>query len=225
MSDKQALPPTIFVLGQTPRVQSSKKKNFQRGQLTPLLGPPGAGKTYLCQRAEREMANVQHVVMSSLLEEEKEKADSPWAEEIKLKKPKGVLVSKECTTAVLRSFFKGLPASGKTVYLLDGFPRATLSARDFDEKVCVRLDPLLSMANLVHQVGIAKAIISLTCSPEIMEERRLNRARLDDDPAIAKDRERSHFEETIPAILDQERQGRRVHEVMLLNFFVKRMLC
>ncbi|KAL9576222.1 MAG: hypothetical protein Q9212_007282 [Teloschistes hypoglaucus] len=190
MSDKQEIPPTIFV-----------------------LGPPGAGKTYLCQRAEGEMANVQHVVMSSLLDEEKEKADSPWAEEIKLKKPKGVLVSKECTTAVLRSFFEGLPASGKTVYLLDGFPRTTLSARDFDEKVCSRLDPLLSMPNLVHQVGIAKAIISLTCSPEIMEERRLKRARPDDDPAIAKDRERSHFVETIPAILDQEKQGRRVHEV------------
>lgn len=52
-----------------------------------------------------------------------------------------------------------------------------------------------------------------------MAERRLKRARSDDDPAIAKSRERSHIEETLPAILDQEKQGRHVHEVMLLNSF------
>ncbi|KAI4233710.1 MAG: hypothetical protein LQ352_008226 [Teloschistes flavicans] len=134
--------------------------------------------------------------MSSLLDEEKDKGDSPWAEEIKSKKPKGVLVSSECSTSVLRSFFKELSPSDNKVYLLDGFPRQIQQARDFDEKV-----------------GTGKAIISLTCSPEIMAERRLKRARSDDDPAIAKSRERSHIEETLPAILDQEKQGRHVHEV------------
>lgn len=164
------------------------------------------------------MANIQHIVMSSLLDGEKEKAASPWAEEIKLKTPRGVLVSKEHTTAVLRTFFKGFPPSENTVYLLDDFPRTTLSARDFNEKFCLTVPPLSSMANLVHQVGIPKAIISLTCSPELMEGRPLNRARPDDDPAIAKGCERSHIEETIPAIIDHEDQGRRVHEVMQSNF-------
>lgn len=74
--------------------------------------------------------------MSSLLDEEKDKGDSPWAEEIKSKKPKGVLVSSECSTSVLRSFFKELSPSDNKVYLLDGFPRQIQQARDFDEKVC-----------------------------------------------------------------------------------------
>ncbi|KAL8685971.1 MAG: hypothetical protein Q9218_007434 [Villophora microphyllina] len=66
-------------------------------------------------------------------------------------------------------------------------------------------------------MGVAKATISLTCSPQILEERRLKRARPDDDPAIAKDRERSHEMETLPIIHEQKLQGRAVREVTKLG--------
>ncbi|KAL8685640.1 MAG: hypothetical protein Q9224_005738 [Gallowayella concinna] len=152
-------------------------------QIIFILGPPGAGKSYLCKRANGELADVEHVIMSDLLSAEGTRPDSQWAQEINAKLPTGVLVSSETSTAVLDAWLDSLPEGQSTTYLLDGFPRNMDQARAFVEKW-----------------GNAKGVISLTCSQGVMAERRKKRARVDDDPKIAEGRYRSHVEDTLPAI-------------------------
>lgn len=80
--------------------------------------------------------------MSDLLRAEKDKPDSPWAQEIKAKMPFGVLVSSEISTAVLQAWYNRLPQNHMNTYLLDGFPRDIEQAGDFAEKVSVVLHNL-----------------------------------------------------------------------------------
>ncbi|KAI4228247.1 MAG: hypothetical protein LQ349_006583 [Xanthoria aureola] len=173
MADQQKLLPIIFV-----------------------LGPPGAGKSYLCNRAAKEIPNVEHIVMSDLLRAEMDKPDSPWAQEIKAKLPFGVLVSRELSTAVLQAWYSRLPQGHTNTYLLDGFPRDIEQASDFAEKL-----------------GSAKATISLTCAPNVLSERLQTRARVDDDPNIAKDRYNGHVRATVPAIDRLKEIGTHMVEV------------
>ncbi|KAI4273027.1 MAG: hypothetical protein L6R38_006454 [Xanthoria sp. 2 TBL-2021] len=161
-----------------------------------VLGPPGAGKSYLCNRAAKDIPEVEHIVMSDLLRAEKDKPDSPWAQEIKAKMPFGVLVSSEISTAVLQAWYNRLPQNHMNTYLLDGFPRDIEQAGDFAEKL-----------------GSAKATITLTCPPKVLLERLQKRARVDDDPKIAKERYDGHFDETVPAIDHLKETGIHVVEV------------
>ncbi|KAL8874045.1 MAG: hypothetical protein Q9198_006939 [Flavoplaca austrocitrina] len=85
-----------------------------------ILGPPGAGKSYLCKQAAKEISGIKHVIISDLLRAEKDKAESPWAEEILAKMPLGVHVSSQDHTKS---------------YLLDGFPRNIEQAEAFLAKM------------------------------------------------------------------------------------------
>ncbi|KAL8657748.1 MAG: hypothetical protein Q9226_001620 [Calogaya cf. arnoldii] len=173
MADQQILLPIIFV-----------------------LGPQGAGKSYLCKRATEEIPGVEHVVMSDLLRAEGDKLDSPWAKEINAKMPSGSLVSSETSTAVLEAWYKHLPQNHTNTYLLDGFPRDIEQASAFAEKL-----------------GVAKATISLMCSVMVLDERRQKRARADDDVKIAKDRYHGHLNDTVPAIDHLRESGALVVDV------------
>lgn len=71
------------------------------------------------------------------------------------------------------------------------------------------------MADYACQYGCAKAAISLTCSKEVAEERRMKRGRPEDDPKIGDTRYKGHFEETVPAIEYLKGTKCRVVEVIL----------
>ncbi|KAL8728068.1 MAG: hypothetical protein Q9181_005479 [Wetmoreana brouardii] len=148
-----------------------------------VLGPPGAGKSYLCQRAAEEMPDVQHVVMSDLLRAEAADPGSPWAREINEKLPNGILVSSELCVDVFSTWRSAQRRSCPRFCLLDGFPRNVDQAREFQEKM-----------------GLAQATISLTCSPKTLEERRAKRSRPDDDQKIAEARYQGYLDQTVPAI-------------------------
>ncbi|KAL8992428.1 MAG: hypothetical protein Q9169_007114 [Polycauliona sp. 2 TL-2023] len=161
-----------------------------------VLGPPGAGKSYLCDKAEETIPGVKHIVMSTLLSEEMNKFDSPWAQEIKDKMPHGVHVSSAVSTAVLEAWYKSLPNDHKNTYLLDGFPRNIEQASAFPAKL-----------------GAVNATISLTCPQAILWERTAKRAREHDDPKIADGRFRANAEETVPAIRYLKETGTHVVDV------------
>ncbi|KAI4169395.1 MAG: hypothetical protein LQ348_007277 [Seirophora lacunosa] len=148
-----------------------------------LLGPPNAGKSYLCKRAVKEIHGLEHVVMSDLLRWEEKRPHSPWAEEIQSKLPTGTLVSSDACIFVLGYFLRGLPDDPSRKIILDGFPRNLDQARKFEE-----------------QMGTAMATIELVCTPETLEKRRKARARADDEPTIAKGRYQGFLDETIPTI-------------------------
>ncbi|KAL8882551.1 MAG: hypothetical protein Q9192_007565, partial [Flavoplaca navasiana] len=173
MVDQQTLLPIIFV-----------------------LGPPGAGKSYLCKQAAREIPGVQHVIMSDLLRAEKDKPESPWAQEIQEKMPLGVHVSSQVSTGVLKAWYKSLPQDHTKAYLLDGFPRNIEQAEAF-----------------LAKMDVAKATISLNCPKDVLLERLQKRARADDNPDIAKNRYDSHVDETVPAIDYLEENGVHVGDV------------
>ncbi|KAL8713102.1 MAG: hypothetical protein Q9225_006822 [Loekoesia sp. 1 TL-2023] len=178
MSSNQDYPPIIFV-----------------------LGPPGAGKGYLCERAAKEMPRIKHVVMSDLLREEAQKPGSVNAPEIDRKLPTGTLVSGDLATAVLKKFLSGLSPDTSQTILLDGFPRNLGQAQKFEEKI-----------------GTAKATISLMCSRDILEKRLAHRGRDDDDPTIAANRHQGHLDETLPAIDHLRSSDCTVTEVIRFKF-------
>ncbi|KAL8816411.1 MAG: hypothetical protein Q9223_004569 [Gallowayella weberi] len=138
--------------------------------------------------------------MSDLLREESKRPGSQWAQEIEAKLPTGILVSSETSTAVLDAWLDSLPQGQPTTYLLDGFPRNLDQARAFAEKW-----------------GNAQGVLSLTCSQKVMMERRKKRARVDDDPEIAKGRYQSHVDDTLPAIAYIKDFVQRVAEVSVVS--------
>lgn len=73
--------------------------------------------------------------MSDLLRAEKDKSESPWAQEIQEKLPLGVHVSSQVSTGVLQAWYKSLPQDHTNIYLLDGFPRNIEQAEAFLAKV------------------------------------------------------------------------------------------
>ena len=73
--------------------------------------------------------------MSDLLRAEKDKPESPWAEEIQEKMPLGVHVSSQASTGVLQAWYNSLPQDHTKTYLLDGFPRNIEQAEAFLTKV------------------------------------------------------------------------------------------
>ncbi|KAL8965974.1 MAG: hypothetical protein Q9197_006234 [Variospora fuerteventurae] len=160
MSEEQQLQPIIF-----------------------LLGPPNAGKSYLCKRATAEIHGVQHIVMSDLLRWEKKRPLSPWAQEIKSKLPSGTLVSSDACIFALKYFLSGLHDNPSRKIILDGFPRNLDQACEFEK-----------------QMGKAMATIELTCTLETMERRRKERGRADDEPAIAEGRYQGFLDDTVPTI-------------------------
>ncbi|KAL8866445.1 MAG: hypothetical protein Q9174_006300, partial [Haloplaca sp. 1 TL-2023] len=147
--------------------------------------PPGAGKTYLCNRFAQEFSadGAVHVIMSDLLREEAKRPGSPWAKEINQKLPTGELMSGGLTLSVLLRYIQeDFPADGKLL-LLDGFPRSIEQAKEFDE-----------------MVGKAQKTISLRCSENVRKARLSARGRDDDAHEIAESRFHSYLNETVPAI-------------------------
>ncbi|KAL8677463.1 MAG: hypothetical protein Q9186_006104 [Xanthomendoza sp. 1 TL-2023] len=104
-----------------------------------ILGPPGAGKSYLCKRANGELAEVEHVIMSDLLSAEGTRPDSPWAQEINAKLPTGVLVSSETSTAVLDAWLDSLPKGQKS-----GLPFMRVMAERRKKRARVDDDPKIA---------------------------------------------------------------------------------
>ncbi|KAL8840282.1 MAG: hypothetical protein Q9176_003974 [Flavoplaca citrina] len=178
MADQQTVLPIIFVLGKNAIATC----------------PPGAGKSYLCKQAAKEIPGVMHVIMSDLLRAEKDKTDSPWAQEILAKMPLGVHVSSQVSTGVLQAWYNSLPQDHTNTYLLDGFPRNIEQAEAF-----------------LAKMDAAKATISLNCPKDVLLERLQKRAR--DDPDIAKNRYDSHIDETVPAVEYLEKNAVHVVDV------------
>ncbi|KAL8976433.1 MAG: hypothetical protein Q9205_007555, partial [Flavoplaca limonia] len=173
MADQQTVLPIIFV-----------------------LGPPGAGKSYLYKQAAKEIPRTKHVIMSDLLRAEKDKPESPWAQEILAKMPLGVHVSSQVSTSVLQAWYNSLPQDHTKTYLLDGFPRNIEQAEAF-----------------LAKMDLARATISLNCPKAVLLERLQKRARADDDPDIAKNRYDSHIDETVPAVEYLEKNAVHVVDV------------
>ncbi|KAL3701058.1 hypothetical protein R1sor_019080 [Riccia sorocarpa] len=147
-----------------------------------VLGGPGCGKGTQCERIVKEFGFV-HLSAGDLLRLEVKKA-SPLGKKCDALMKEGKLVPVEITLGLIE---KAMKASGKKLFLIDGFPRAIDQAKAFEAKIC-RPDKVLF----------------LECPKEVMQQRLLKRGessgRSDDNEATIIKRFETFEKESLPVI-------------------------
>lgn len=94
-----------------------------------LLGPPGAGKGTLAAFLNKEL-DIPHVSTGDMLREEM-KNNTPLGQEVKQYVESGGLVPDEVVIKLIENKFSKDSAIDKG-YMLDGFPRTEVQAKDLD---------------------------------------------------------------------------------------------
>ncbi|BBM98598.1 hypothetical protein Mp_1g14700 [Marchantia polymorpha subsp. ruderalis] len=145
-------------------------------------GGPGCGKGTQCEKIVKDFGFL-HLSAGDLLREEVKKGTPVGLNCDKLMK-EGKLVPVEVTLGLIE---KAMTASGKSRFLIDGFPRAIDQAKAFEAKIC-RPDKVLF----------------LECPKEVMEQRLLKRGessgRSDDNQATIIKRFETFQKESMPVI-------------------------
>lgn len=100
------------------------------------LGGPCAGKGFLCSKAVEALSDIDHISMGDILRAERNKAGSPYAEEIEHQMREGGLVSSELSLELLQFHIALAMEGGRRKFLLDGFPRKLDQVTLFKKKVC-----------------------------------------------------------------------------------------
>ena len=154
-----------------------------------VLGGPGAGKGTMCQLAESQLGWT-HLSTGDLLREERE-AGCPTAATIEEFMTAGKLVPNEIIVALLKNAMETVTrTTGKTNFLLDGFPRS-LSNLDAWYEIFGRETELPKM-------------LYFECPYDVLEERILARAkytgRSDDNVESLKLRFDTFKAETLPTV-------------------------
>ncbi|HQP09822.1 MAG TPA: adenylate kinase [Candidatus Omnitrophota bacterium] len=104
-----------------------------------LLGPPGAGKGTLAAFLHKEL-DIAHVSTGDILREEM-KNNTPLGQEVKQYVESGGLVPDKVVIKLIENKFSG--GIVKKGYMLDGFPRTEVQAKDLDailQKLNVPID-------------------------------------------------------------------------------------
>ena len=95
-----------------------------------LLGPPGAGKGTLANFLNKTL-NIPHISTGDILREEM-KNNTPLGKEVKQYVESGGLVPDEVVTKLIEHKLSSSDAVNNG-YMLDGFPRTEIQAKDLDQ--------------------------------------------------------------------------------------------
>ncbi|CAH2089860.1 unnamed protein product [Euphydryas editha] len=165
-----------------------------------VLGAPGAGKGTQCSLISKEFGFV-HLSAGDLLREERQRPGSEYGEMIEEKIRNGEIVPVEVTCSLIHN---AIQKSGKTRFLIDGFPRNKNNLEGW-ERVMADKTKLLF-------------VLFFECSRDICTERCLNRGaagsgRSDDNLESLKKRFNTYLNDTMPIINHYDEQGlvRRVN--------------
>lgn len=112
----------IFVIGSITDSSASRHTYIS-------VGGPGVGKGTQCKLLAREHS-FHHISVGELLD-----APSPFAQFITDSKREYVIIPANLTVSLLETEMSRAISGGKTVFLIDGFPRSVDQARRFDEMV------------------------------------------------------------------------------------------
>lgn len=154
-----------------------------------ILGGPGSGKGTMCELAETQLGWV-HLSMGTLLRAERE-AGGPTAATIEEYIAAGKLVPNHITVALLKSAMdNAIRATGKTNFLLDGFPRS--------------LDNMEGWYEIYGRDAELPNMLYFECPYEVLETRILGRSkysgRSDDNVESMKLRFDTFKAETLPTL-------------------------
>lgn len=165
-----------------------------------VLGAPGAGKGTQCSLISKEFGFV-HLSAGDLLREERQRPGSEYGEMIEEKIRNGEIVPVEVTCSLIH---KAMLKSGKTQFLIDGFPR--------------NKDNLEGWQKVMSDKAKLLFVLFFECSREVCTQRCLNRGaagsgRSDDNLESLKKRFNTYLNDTMPIIEHYDAQGlvRRVN--------------
>lgn len=164
-----------------------------------VLGGPGAGKGTMCELAESQLGWT-HLSTGELLRAELE-AGGPTAASIEQHMTAGQLVPNEITVTLLRDAMERITrTTGKTNFLLDGFPRS--------------MDNLEAWYEIFGREAELPKMLYFECPYPILEKRILGRARYsgrsDDNVDSVKLRFDTFKAETLPIVEFFKSRGRCV---------------
>jgi UMP-CMP kinase len=166
-----------------------------------ILGGPGSGKGTMCALAETQLGWT-HLSTGNLLRAERE-AGGPTAVSIEAYMTAGKLVPNEITVTLLKNAMeKATRTTGKTNFLLDGFPRS--------------LDNMEGWYEIFGRDAELPRMLYFECPYEVLEKRILGRAkyseRSDDNVESMKLRFDTFKAETLPT-LELFKSKQRVVEI------------
>jgi len=154
-----------------------------------VLGGPGAGKGTMCELAETQLGWT-HLSTGDLLRAERE-AGGPTSAKIEEYMTAGKLVPNEITVTLLKNAMERVTrTTGKTNFLLDGFPRS--------------LDNLEAWYEIFGRDSELPKMLYFECPYEVLEQRILGRAkfsgRSDDNLESIKLRFDTFKSQTLPIV-------------------------
>ncbi|XP_034835464.1 UMP-CMP kinase [Maniola hyperantus] len=164
-----------------------------------VLGAPGAGKGTQCSFISKEFGFV-HLSAGDLLREERQRPGSEYGEMIEEKIRNGEIVPVEVTCSLIH---KAMQKSGKTRFLIDGFPR--------------NKDNLDGWERVMSDKTKLLFVLFFECCRDLCTERCLGRGaagsgRSDDNLDSLQKRFNTYLNATMPIIEHYERKG-LVHRV------------
>ncbi|KAF2084159.1 UMP-CMP kinase-like protein [Saccharata proteae CBS 121410] len=167
----------------------NEKPAFDPARITVIfvLGGPGAGKGTQCANLVRDYSFA-HLSAGDLLRAEQERPGSKYGEMIKEYIRDGKIVPMEVTVKLLENAMREkMDKEGKTMFLIDGFPRKMDQAHAFERTVCPSAFTLF-----------------FDCPEEVMEARLLDRGktsgRADDNAESIKKRFRTFVDTSMPVV-------------------------
>ncbi|XP_045452391.1 UMP-CMP kinase [Melitaea cinxia] len=165
-----------------------------------VLGAPGAGKGTQCSLISKEFGFV-HLSAGDLLREERQRPGSEYGEMIEEKIRNGEIVPVEVTCSLIHN---AIQKSGKTRFLIDGFPRNKNNLEGWERVMSDKTKLLF--------------VLFFECSRDICTERCLKRGaagsgRSDDNLESLKKRFNTYLNDTMPIINHYDEKGlvRRVN--------------
>jgi len=184
---------------------SSKKKKDKEGsrkkdQVVFVLGGPGAGKGTQCELITQRMEGWAHLSAGDLLRAERKKADSELGELINSKIAAGQIVPSEITVRLLRNAMDDIRSStGKTKFLIDGFPRSAENASTWDQQ-------------MPESTAVVEMVLFLDCPEDTMTSRLLERGqtsgRNDDNLEVIRKRFHTFRQESMPIVHMYQQQDK-----------------
>lgn len=159
-----------------------------------VLGAPGAGKGTQCSMISKEYGFV-HLSAGDLLREERQRPGSEFGEMIEEKIRNGQIVPVEVTCSLIH---KAMQKSGKSRFLIDGFPR--------------NKDNLDGWERVMSDKTKLLFVLFFECCQDMCTERCLGRGaagsgRSDDNLETLQKRFNTYLSDTMPIIKHYEQLG------------------
>ncbi|XP_065829208.1 adenylate kinase isoenzyme 5-like isoform X2 [Oscarella lobularis] len=173
-----------------PADSQALESDFKDARIIFVLGGPGSGKGTQCERIVAKYG-LAHFSTGDLLRAELASGSEKGKQLEEIMK-EGKLVPMEVIVALLKSAI--LKHEGSTGFLIDGFPRETSQAAEFES-----------------QLTECQLVLSYECSEEVMTKRLLERGktsgRADDNEETIRKRFKTFRESTMPVLNLYEEKG------------------